>query len=198
MQKAIHYTRRRAKQGDQKSCELLSFCCINSTPHRLQLQPYSISILDLRSTKITNQLTPKTSDATIKELTPPSRFLQLPSELRIKVYKELLSDFTGNTSPVRAAILSCRQLNHELSYEMPSVFHANLSLTILSIQTVWDKAVPLSALRITLLLAGTSLRSPKVGISIPKSAFLHPSAGTDPLVSNPRSWPPSSIFSSRV
>jgi hypothetical protein len=42
------------------------------------------------------------SNATIKKIAPPSRFLLLPNELRKKVYKELLSEFTGDTSPSAA------------------------------------------------------------------------------------------------
>jgi hypothetical protein len=91
------------------------------------------------------------SNATIKKIAQPSRFLLLPNELRKKVYKELLSEFTGDTSPLRGAPLS-------------------------SIQAAWNTAFSSSALR-------TSLLGAKVSISIPKPAFLHPSAGTNPLVS---------------
>jgi hypothetical protein len=116
------------------------------------------------------------SNATIEKIAPPSRFLLLPNELRKKVYKELLSEFTGDTSALRGAILSCHQLVQELSHEMSSMFYANLFSTLSSIQAAWDTAHFSSTLR-TLLLGA------KVSISIPKSAFLHPSAGTDPLVS---------------
>jgi hypothetical protein len=74
-------------------------------------------------------------------------FLLLPAELRIAVYKDLLSNFTGTPSPLLCgALLSSSQLHSKLTYEMPPFFFANPTDVAQSNQTTWTTTFPLNPL----------------------------------------------------
>jgi hypothetical protein len=105
-------------------------------------------------------------------ITSPA-FLMLPGELHIKVYEKLLEDFTGDTTPLQGALLSCRQLKREIEHELPGMFLESLTTTVRSIQQTWASHFPTAGpLLATLPAAHTPLNEMHLQISMPKSVFL--------------------------
>jgi hypothetical protein len=97
----------------------------------------------------------------------------LPSEMRIALYDQILSDYKGDKNIVSNPRLTCQRLKREVENEMPHMFETNLIAAVRSIQEAWIQTFPP-------FIVGYPSRGdcqqerPVLLLDLPREMFLHP------------------------